>query len=122
MLNVSISTVRRRMSEYGLSVSATYASLSDDSLVADIQHHFPMCGNRQMQGQLLARGFRVQQHRVRDSQRRVDPEGSVLRRLNALHRRVYKVAAPLSLWHIDGNHKLIRYAYICVYIVVLLLA
>ena len=47
------------------------------------------------------------QHRIREAQR-IDPEGSVLRCLNALQRRVYKVAAPLSLWHIDGNHKLIR--------------
>lgn len=109
MLGVSVSTVQWRMGEFDLSVSATYATLTDnelDSLVSDIQHHFPMCGNHQMEGQLLAWGFRIQQHRIREAQRRVDPEGSILRRLNALQRRVYKVAAPLSLWHIDGNHKL----------------
>ena len=85
MFGVSISTVRRRMTEYGLSISATYSSISDeelDALVKDIQIMFPMCGNRQMLGQLLARGVRVQQHRVRESQRRIDPEGSMLRRLN----------------------------------------
>ena len=112
MFGVSISTVRRRMTTYGLSVGATYTCLNDDevdTLVGEIQHLFPMCGNRQMQGQLLARGVRVQQHRIRESQRRVDPQGSMLRRLNAIRRRVYKVAAPRSLWHIDGNHKLIRY-------------
>ncbi len=26
-----------------------------------------------------------------------------------LHRRKYKVAGPNSLWHIDGNHKLVRW-------------
>ena len=46
---------------------------------------------------------------MRESQRRVDPEGSMLRRLCAIQRRVYKVAAPRSLYHMDGNHKLIRY-------------
>ena len=112
MFGVSVSTIRRRMSDYGLSVGATYTDLDDDELdrlVRDIQYLFPMCGNRQMQGQLLARGVRVQQYRIRESQRRVYPEGSMLRRLCAIQRRVYKVAAPRSLYHMDGNHKLIRY-------------
>ena len=99
------------MTEYGLSVAATYSSLSDDdldTLTKEIQQIFPMCGNRQMMGQLLARGVRVQQYRVRESQRRIDPEGLMLKRLNFIHRRVYKVHAPRALYHIDGNHKLIR--------------
>lgn len=77
MLGVSVSTVRRRMAEFDLSVAATYATLTDDeldSLVSNIQNHFPNCGNRQMEGQLLARGFRIQ-HRIREAQRRADPEG-----------------------------------------------
>ncbi|KAK1161546.1 hypothetical protein AOXY_G19120 [Acipenser oxyrinchus oxyrinchus] len=43
--------------------------------------------------------------------KRVDPEG-VLERALSLHtvrRRSYSVTAPQSLWHIDGNHKLIRW-------------
>ena len=111
MFGVSISTIRRRMSDYVLSVGATYTDLDDeelDRLVREIQDQFPMCGNRQMQGQLLARRVRVQQYRIRESQRRVDPEGSMLRRLCAIQRRVYKVAAPRSLYHMDGNRKLIR--------------
>ena len=110
MFGVSVSTIRRQMTEYGLSIAATYSSIDDkdiDVIVKDIQM-FPMCGNRQMLGQLLSRGVRVQQHRVRESQRRIDPEGSMLRQLNCIHRRVYKVRAPRALYHIDGNHKLIR--------------
>jgi hypothetical protein len=44
---------------------------------------------------------------------RVDPEGILLRALemNTIRRRQYSVAGPLSLWHIDGNHKLIRYVW-----------
>ena len=49
-------------------------------------------------------------HRARESQRRVDPEGCVLRSLRSLRRRIYSVQGPQHLWHIDGNHKLIRYA------------
>ena len=111
MLGVSLSTIRRRMALYGLSIRAEYAQISDDELdamITDISLEFPMCGNRQMQGHLLSHGFRVQQQRIRDAQRRVDPEGSIMRRLHAVNRRQYCVPAPLSLWHIDGNHKLIR--------------
>jgi hypothetical protein len=112
ILNVSVRTVRRRMEAYDLSVRSLYSTLSDDDLdavVRRIQQQFGLCGNRQMQGHLLAEGVRVQQARVRDSQRRVDPGGVALRRLTSINRRRYQVNGPLALWHIDGNHKLVRY-------------
>ena len=117
IIGVSLSTIRRRMAEYGLSITAEYATLTDeelDSVVEEIRHDFLMCGNRQMQGHLLSRGYRVQQQRVREAQRRVDPEGSLMRRLRVVNRQQYQVPTPLSLWHIDGNHKLIRYVYMYV--------
>lgn len=112
ILGVSQRTVYRRMNEFSLSVHMQYSNISDDDLdviVYSIQNTFPMCGNLQMQGHLLSRGIRLQQVRVREAQRRVDPEGCIMRRLRVINRRQYKVPAPLSLWHIDGNHKLIRY-------------
>ncbi|XP_019849774.1 PREDICTED: uncharacterized protein LOC109580730 isoform X2 [Amphimedon queenslandica] len=112
MLGVSVRTIRRRMSSYGLSVRESYSTITDnelDEIVLGIQRNFPTCGNSVMQGHLLAQGYRVQQHRVRDSQRRIDPDGSVLRRLRVLNRREYSVSGPLALYHIDGNHKLIRW-------------
>ena len=71
------------MTEYGLSVHALYSELTDQELewvVRDIQSQFPTFGNRQMQGHLLSRGIRVQQYRVREAQRKVNPIGSVKRR------------------------------------------
>lgn len=58
------------MTKYGLSISATYSSINEelDALVGEIQVMFPMCGNRQMLGHLLARGVRVQHNRVKESQ------------------------------------------------------
>ena len=54
-------------------------------------------------------GVTIQRQRVRDAMERVDPAGVALRALQPqLQRRQYKVAGPNSLWHIDGNHKLIR--------------
>lgn len=111
MVGVSERTIYRRMSEFSLSVHMLYSSISDndlDQLVCEIQENFPLCGNIQMQGHLFARGLRVQQVRVREAQRRVDPEGCAMRRLRVINRRQYRVPFPLSLWHIDGNHKLIR--------------
>ena len=111
MVGVSQRTIHRRMNEFSLSVRAYYTVISDEGLdliVHEIQSQFPMCGNLQMLGHLHSRGLRVQQVRVRDSLRRVDPEGSMMRRLRTINRRCYRVQAPLSLWHIDGNHKLIR--------------
>lgn len=48
--------------------------------------------------------------RLQESLRRVDAEGVYMRRLrlHVLRRRQYSVPGPNSLWHIDGNHKLIR--------------
>lgn len=63
---------------------------------------------QQMSGHLLSRGIRIQRHRLRESMRRIDPEGTLARRLHVIHRRCYSVPAPRSLFHIDGNHKLIR--------------
>ena len=111
ILGVSVRTVRRRMSDYGLSVRSLYSTISDsdlEHLISGIQEQYPGCGNQQMQGHLISRGVRVQQHRVREMQRRIDPVGSALRRLRAINRRQYRVDGPGALWHVDGNHKLIR--------------
>ena len=117
LLGVSLSTVRRRMTEYGLSVSALYSEISDvelDRLINEIRGSFPNCGYRMMDGHLRQRGIRVTQARIRNSMHRVDPEGVVLRWREAIQRRKYRVSSPLALWHIDGNHKhkLIRYVHL----------
>ena len=111
LLGVPISTVRRRMSSYNLSIRSTYSPMTDDQLdelVAAVQQQFPNWGNRQMYGHLVSHGIRIPFSRVRESQSRVDPEGCMLRRLRNLRRRTYSVQGPQHLWHIDGNHKLIR--------------
>ena len=102
LLGVSVSTVRRRMTLYGLSVQSLYTPLNNeqlDAIVSELQGQFPTAGNRQMCGLLRARGIRIQFHRIREAQRRVDPEGSFMRRLHSLYRRRYSVAGPQHLWH-----------------------
>ncbi|KAF3841708.1 hypothetical protein F7725_023659 [Dissostichus mawsoni] len=91
--------------------------LDDNSLdetVTQILQHHPDSGYKMMVGHLNARGNRIQRQRVQESMRRVDPGGVLIRtlQLNPRMRRKYFVPAPNSLWHIDGNHKLIRYSII----------
>ncbi len=111
VIGVSLSTIRRRMTQSGLSVRALYSSISDnelDILAGTIQEQFPNCGYRMMYAHLLQEGHRVPHHRVRETLRRIDPEGVAVRWASTVRRRTYSVPSPLSLWHIDGNHKLIR--------------
>ena len=114
MLQVSHRTIKRRMSEFNLGKSKTYSKISDnelDSAVKTICEDYPNIGRRKMKGFLLSKGLMVQEERIRESLRRTDPEGTILRTLcsRIVSRRKYSVAGPLSLYHIDGNHKLIRY-------------
>ena len=100
LMEVSLSTIRRRMSEYGLCVTALYSTITDqelDVLIAQIKHTFPNSGYRLMQAHLRREGHRVTQIRVRESMCRVDPEGSSLRWAVVIQRRKYSVASPLSL-------------------------
>ena len=101
-MGVSVSMIRQRMSDYDLSIRATYYPISNeqlDQLVAGVQQQFPNWENRQMYGYLLNHGMRVQFHRVRESQGRIDPEGSMMRRLQCLHHVIQCVDHNISgMW------------------------
>ena len=73
-----------------------------------IQRMSPNAGYRRVQSQLFLNGIKVAQRRVREAMHRTDPEGVAMRWLSITPRAVYCVSGPLALWHIDGNHKLIR--------------
>ncbi|XP_041855515.1 uncharacterized protein LOC121649050 [Melanotaenia boesemani] len=114
LFRVSERTIRRRMAQYGIRVHDLLTPLDDkdlDEKVTQILQHQPNCGYKMMLGHLNAQGIHIQRQRVQDSMRRVDPHGVLLRtlQLNPQRRRRYSVPASNSLWHIDGNHKLIRY-------------
>ncbi|XP_028412583.1 uncharacterized protein LOC114535478 [Dendronephthya gigantea] len=114
MLNVGKRTIERRLHEFGISINTTFSSINNDDLdavVRDIVKEFPNVGYRRLTGFLRVKGISVQQQRVREALRRVDPDGVLLRavELNVIRRQPYHVSSPLSLWHIDGYHKLIRW-------------
>ena len=114
MLGVSISTIKRRLRDYKLNKKDVFSKLTNmelDKVIENILMDYPNTGYKKMRGYLLAKGFVIQERRVREAMRRVDPEGVIVRCLQSrvILRRKYSVPGPLSLWHMDGNHKLIRY-------------
>eukprot|EP00794_Sanderia_malayensis_P020886 gene20886-biopygen15404 len=118
MLSVSVRAVPRRIQSFGLEdLIVGHADIEDcelDHAVQEIFASFPNCGIRRMKGFLLSRGLNIQWDRVRESMWHVDPTGLLLRatRLNTLQRRKYSVPGTLALWHVDGNHKLIRWRFV----------
>eukprot|EP00794_Sanderia_malayensis_P003967 gene3966-4518_t len=103
MLGVSKRTIERRLHDESISLREL------DNIVSTIQENFPNCGLRRTDGELRRRGLRIQQSRLRKSLRRVDPLGVTIQWFQTIPRRRYTVPFPMALWHIDGNHKLIRY-------------
>ena len=116
ILGVSLSTISRRLKDYGLSVMQTYSTISNtelDEITQQLVSEFPNCGYRRMTGFLRAQGIHVQQICVREATKRSDAESVLLRslQLTPISRRAYNVTCPLALWLLDGHHKLIRYVF-----------
>ena len=81
-----------------------------DDLVTELVSGNDLVGPESVRAALRARGLRVQRRRVRESMLRTNPGAAALRSLlQRPERRTYQVQGPNSLWHIDGNYKLIRY-------------
>jgi hypothetical protein len=110
VLKIHRHTVRRAINDAGISQS--YMDLSDndlDDLLKAFKLQKPESGFRYALGFLRNHGIRIQQRRVLQSLRRVDPIGRILRERRTTRRREYHVARPNSLWHCDGHHKLIAW-------------
>ncbi|XP_052394883.1 uncharacterized protein LOC127942919 [Carassius gibelio] len=101
------------MKRFHLNRSLTYSEITDvdlDAMITDIVDGNDQLGSEAVRAQLRAGGIRVQRHRVRRSLVRINPRAAALRAMSQRpHRRLYSVAGPNSLWHLDGNHKLIRW-------------
>jgi len=80
-----------------------------DNFVYDIVADNPDRGETMIMSYIRSEGFNITQLQLRESIRRVDPEGRDKRHSKQTKRRVYWVPGPHHLWHIDGNHKLRRF-------------
>lgn len=84
ILCVSLQTVERRLQEFGLSCREVYSTMSDedlDAVINSILNDFPETGYKRMTGFLRARGIVLQQNRIREAMRRINPEGTLSRAL-----------------------------------------
>jgi len=107
-------TIYKFMKRNGIkSVRDRFTTLSDEELtllVKDINSKFPNSGIREVKAILknLTPPVIVQRDRVGKILSTVDPHGAARRWAQVIPRRVYRVATPNSLWHIDTHHSLIR--------------
>ena len=80
-------------------------------MVASVKSNHPNAGEIMVQGHLVVRGIDVQRNRVRSAIHETDPSLS-MRKRPPINRRAYFVPCPNYLWHIDGNHKMIRWHFV----------
>ena len=116
MLMVSRWTVARRVSAYGLREMQRFSDITDDELY-DLMHNFILehgnfVGFSIICGHLKSLGLKVQQRRIKEMLRQIDPESSRLCWALVVSRRAYSVAGPNSLWHVDGHHSLVKWGFV----------
>ena len=112
--SMSIKTLKRRFSEYGLKKKDR--TLSNDVISQLIQ--------REIQGPHIMRGYRGIWHLLKTSYnisfttdsvmkflKEIDPVGSEMRRARILRRRKYISSGPNTVWHVDGYDKLKPYGF-----------
>ena len=114
ILEISRSTLYRRLDQAGISPD-DYTPLLEqelDEIICSIKRNHPNDGEVLLQGHLLDMGIRVTRQALRASIHRVDHESVVTRQRHVVRRRVYSVPQPNAVWHMDGNHKLIRWRFV----------
>ena len=112
-LQVSRQTVYKAMTEYNLQESR-YSNISETNIrhaVPSIKRRHPNAGEVMLEGHLRAEGIHVQRSKVRKAIQDLDPSVTSRKR-PAIQRRVYSVPYPNYLWHLDGNHKLMRWRFV----------
>lgn len=114
ILGISRSTLYRRLNQAGITPT-DYSDLSNqelDETIQSIKADHPNDGEVLLRGHLLRKGVRVRRESLRQAIHRVDSTGVSSRSLSTIRRRVYSVPFPNFVWHIDGNHKLIRWHFV----------
>jgi hypothetical protein len=80
-----------------------------DELVKSSIDGYAARGEKMVDSCLAEADCRVSRKRLRASMKRVDAAGIQSRKAKAIRRRQYNVQGPHHLWHVDGNHKLIKF-------------
>ncbi|XP_041857363.1 uncharacterized protein LOC121650109 [Melanotaenia boesemani] len=115
ILGCSSSFLYKTTKTLGVSVRTRFSTLENAELEAHVrrlQAQYPNSGYEMMRALLKADGFFVQRWKVREMLALVNPTATARRWSCAVARRVYYTPYPNSLWHIDGNMRLIRWGFV----------
>lgn len=113
--NISRPTVYKLLEDADIDHPARFTNIDDnqlDAIIAQIKITHPNAGETNVMGHLRARKIKVQRKRVRQSIHRVDPEGPSERSSRNFRHRVYESPCPNYVWHLDGNHKLVKWGFV----------
>ena len=108
-LGVARSTIYTSIAHYGINYER-FSRMSQADIEREVEHikkDHPIAGEVMVQGHLTSRGLQVP--RIRRVIHAVDPDGVEERKRKPIRRRVYRNPFPNFVWHIDGNHKLVRW-------------
>jgi len=92
-----------------------YSDITDqelDSIICSHQSTHTNDGENMITGCLVSLGIHLQRRIIRESIHIVDHNGVQERAFTTIRRRRYHADSPNSVWHLDGNHKLIRYKFV----------
>ena len=114
MLGFSARTINRKLKEYDIKPK-TYSNITEielDAIVRTYIEMFPICGICRIKRLLRSQNLILSLNSVRVSLWYVHPSGLLicLLQLKVMRRRKSMVTGPNALWHINGNHKLIRWS------------
>ena len=111
ILGISRRTLYRRLEEFNIDpgVFTDMAESDLDELLKNIKSENPNCGEVMVQGILIHKGIKIPREKLRAAIHRVDHENTVQRQTSVISHRTYTSPHPNAVWHIDGNHKMIRW-------------
>ena len=114
LLDISRSTLYRRLADADIAPDSytLFAPSELDGILRSIKQQHPNDGERLMQGHLSSMGVKVKRQDLRESIHRVDHDNVMKRRRFTIKHRTYSVPHPNYLWHLDSNHKLIKWRFV----------
>ena len=106
MMGVSVKTLQRRARDYNIKRFSAITDRELDIITGNCLEDFPNAGQVMLQGHMISLELRIPRERLRQSLQRVGLRNSLT---PVITRRTYSVSGPNALWHLDGNHKMIRW-------------
>lgn len=113
MMGICRKTLTRKLQRNPVPVRQKLTGPALDAVVIEAKKGLKSPGVYSIQGAMAANKQYATLADIRESLYRVDPARRLDRNLVAVARRLmYHVPWPNAVWHIDGNHKLIRWGFV----------